>query len=239
MVYIVRIKTGTDIDKLIGGGIPKSSWFVVAGEPGTGKTILAISYAYEGLKEGDYVIYVTTEQTFKDILVQAETLGMDFSSFIKAKVKGFKIIDLFTLAKQARQSESSIIDPLSIHNLIRILKSILQEIPRDEHVRLVIDSISAFWADKPAMARKYSYELKLSVHRSNVTTLLTVQYAPTTGRAFGFGLEHIADGVLELWTNIENGRLVRYLVVRKMRFTDHDLKVHRYEITDRGIILLD
>jgi KaiC/GvpD/RAD55 family RecA-like ATPase len=66
-------------------------------------------------------------------------------------------------------------------------------------VRLVIDSISAFWADKPVMARKYSYDLKIALHRENVTAYLVSQYAMTTKSTFGFGLEHIADGVLHLW----------------------------------------
>jgi KaiC/GvpD/RAD55 family RecA-like ATPase len=69
----------------------------------------------------------------------------------------------------------------------------------ERHVRLVIDSMSAFWVDRPAMARKYSYQLKIAVHRENVTAMLTSQYAPTTGQAFGFGLEHVADGTVHMW----------------------------------------
>jgi KaiC/GvpD/RAD55 family RecA-like ATPase len=108
------------------------------------------------------------------------------------------------------------------------------------HVRLIIDSISAFWADKPAMARKYSYELKIATHRENVTAYLVSQYAMTTKSTFGFGLEHIADGVLHLWMeDVESSKEVRrYMIVKKMRMTNHARTAFKLEIVPgKGVVL--
>jgi len=110
----------------------------------------------------------------------------------------------------------------------------------ERHVRLVIDSMSAFWVDRPVMARKYSYQLKIATHRDNVTALLTSQYAPTTGQAYGFGLEHIADGVIHIWMDdVETAREVRrHLIVVKMRMTNHSRKAFDLEIeTGKGLVL--
>jgi KaiC/GvpD/RAD55 family RecA-like ATPase len=73
------------------------------------------------------------------------------------------------------------------------------------------------------MARKYSYDLKIALHRENVTAYLVSQYAMTTKSTFGFGLEHIADGVLHLWADdVESSKEVRrYMIVKKMRMTNH------------------
>jgi KaiC/GvpD/RAD55 family RecA-like ATPase len=100
--------------------------------------------------------------------------------------------------------------------------------------------MSAFWADKPAMARKYSYDLKIATHRENVTAYLVSQYAMTTRSTFGFGLEHIADGVFHLWMeDVEKTREVqRYMIIKKMRMTNHAKTAFRLDIAPgRGVVL--
>jgi KaiC/GvpD/RAD55 family RecA-like ATPase len=110
----------------------------------------------------------------------------------------------------------------------------------ERHVRLVIDSMSAFWVDRPVMARKYSYQLKIATHRENVTAMLTSQYAPTTKQAFGFGLEHIADGVIHMWMDeVEAVKEIRrWLIIKKMRMTNHATRAFKVKIEPgRGLVL--
>lgn len=77
-----RVSTGVEeLDRALEGGIPQGSWVVVTGEPGVGKSILCMHFAYAGLRSGDPVVYVTTEQEFRDVMEQARQLGMDFSKF--------------------------------------------------------------------------------------------------------------------------------------------------------------
>jgi KaiC/GvpD/RAD55 family RecA-like ATPase len=56
--------------------------------------------------------------------------------------------------------------------------------------------------------------------------------------AFGWGLEHIADGIIRLRRRISKGVLKRYLMVEKMRNTNHDRRIYEIEITARGITIL-
>jgi KaiC/GvpD/RAD55 family RecA-like ATPase len=110
----------------------------------------------------------------------------------------------------------------------------------ERHVRLVIDSMSAFWVDRPVMARKYSYQLKIATHRENVTAMLTSQYAPTTRQAYGFGLEHIADSVIHMWMDeVEAVKEIRrWLIIKKMRMTNHATRAFKVKIEPgRGIVL--
>jgi KaiC/GvpD/RAD55 family RecA-like ATPase len=100
--------------------------------------------------------------------------------------------------------------------------------------------MSAFWVDRPVMARKFSYQLKIATHRDNVTALLTSQYAPTTGQAYGFGLEHIADGIIHMWKDdVEAEKeLRRWLIVAKMRMTNHYRRAFEVEIwPGKGLVL--
>jgi KaiC domain protein len=262
-----RASTGIEaLDKALEGGIPQGSWVVATGEPGVGKSILSIHFAYAGLRAGDPVVYVTTEQEFRDVMEQAKQVGMDFSQFSVYSIAWRKgpeelpeivVIDIFGLLKVAKQltEKSKEANPekvrryaaLSIDTLIEaineayeILAVTKEKGTPERHVRLVIDSMSAFWVDRPVMARKYSYQLKIATHRENVTAVLTSQYAPTTRQAFGFGLEHIADGVIHMWMDdVESTKEIRrWLIIKKMRMTNHAAKAFRVRIDPgRGMVL--
>jgi KaiC domain protein len=207
---ITRVSTGIKLlDEGLEGGIPKGNWVVITGEPGTGKSILCMHYAYAGLLSGDPVIYVTTEAEFRDVIRQARQFNMnldDFSTHYLGDEKPERqpqlvVIDIFSLLKTAKQlsAEAEELErkrryaALEIETLIAAINEGYRVLGlTDEkhksplrHVRLVIDSISAFWADKPAMARKYSYQLKIATHRENVTALLVSQYAMTTKSVYG------------------------------------------------------
>jgi KaiC/GvpD/RAD55 family RecA-like ATPase len=147
----------------------------------------------------------------------SETIAADVET---ARKRRFAALDIQTLIA-------------AIHEAYKIL-GVLKEGGKSpiRHVRLIIDSLSAFWADKPAMARKYSYELKIATHRENVTAYLVSQYAMTTRSTFGFGLEHIADGVFHLWMDdVETKKeVVRYMIIKKMRMTNHSRRAFKVEI---------
>ena len=262
-----RVSTGIEVlDKALEGGIPQGSWVVATGEPGVGKSILSIHFAHAGLKAGDPVVYVTTEQEFRDVMEQAKQLGMDFSKHSAysiawkkepEKIPEIVVIDIFGLLKVAKQltEKSKEANPekvrryaaLSIDTLIEaineayeILAVAKEKGAPERHVRLVVDSMSAFWVDRPVMARKFSYQLKIATHRENVTAMLTSQYAPTTRQAYGFGLEHIADGVFHMWMDeVEAVKEIRrWLIIKKMRMTNHATRAFKVKIEPgRGIVL--
>ena len=200
-----RVSTGIpELDDALEGGVPKGSWIAVTGEPGTGKSILCMHYAYAGLRSNDPVIYVTTEAEFKDVVRQAKQFNMDFDEYEIHYLGGeppvrrpwLVVIDIFSLLKTAKQLTADAAElerkrrfaALDIETLIAAINEayailgVTDERHRSpvRHVRLIIDSLSAFWADKPAMARKYSYQLKIATHRENVTAYLVSQYAMTT-----------------------------------------------------------
>ncbi len=257
-IRIQRVPFGIDkLDEALEGGVPKGSWVVIGGEPGTGKSIMAIHFAWKGLELDDKVIYVTTEQEFYDVIIQAKQFGMDFDEYNvfnlaeaiqwdradrewtfekPGKTPDIVVIDLFGLSRVARFALQEQLSgdktktktrktyvPWSIDTLVFALDKAyeLLEVEKGQHVRLIIDSMSTFWVDKPAMARRYSYQLKLAYHRSNITAFLTSQYAMTTRSMFGFGVEHIADVVMETWMSDvkTTKKLERYLAIKKARMT--------------------
>ena len=238
---IERIPTGLDrLDGFLEGGIPKGSWLFIAGEPGTGKSTLCLHIANTCLAENiSPVIYVTTEQSFQDLILQAGQFGMRFDGYRESGV--LHIVDLFDLKSYAykRNSDRKFTDPLDPNNLIDRLWSLVVENKLREPL-IIIDSLSAFWVDKPAMARRITYNLKTRLAKMKPTVVGTLQYAITTNSSFGFGAEHIADGIIALFFEpVEKVREIkRWGIIKKMRLTDHYKRAWSFNIANgKGFVI--
>jgi KaiC domain protein len=230
---VERLSTGVSgIDNILRGGIPKGFTIAVVGEPGTGKTVFSLHFMNAGLVNGEKGIYVTTEESRASIIRQASTLGMDF---LQAVNRGdLVIVD----ALMGEKGDAWSLRELDVDELVNTVIEAKKYLGHG-HTRLVIDSMSAFWLDKPAMARRYSYQVKRVLSKWDFTTVLTSQYAVTTSLGFGFGVEHVADGILRFRKRIVGGYLKRFIVVEKMRQTDHDKRVFEIDIVDgKGMVVV-
>ncbi|MEM3506603.1 MAG: KaiC domain-containing protein [Candidatus Bathyarchaeia archaeon] len=229
---IERLSIGVpELDKLIGGGIPKGFFVAVTGEPGTGKTILGIHFIAKGIENGDKCILVTTEESRESIIKQAEQFGINFEEAIKTK----KLVIIDALMGLENQWS---LKSLEIENLLGKIIEAKKELGFGKS-RVVIDSLSAFWLDKPAMARRFSYTVKKVLAKWDFTVMATSQYAISTADAFGFGIEHIADGIIRFRRFVRNGILRRFILIEKMRQTPHSLHMYEIAIIDRkGLAIL-
>ena len=229
---IERLSTGVPaLDSMLAGGIPRGFTVAVTGEPGTGKTVLCIHFIAQGIAEGDRCIYVTTEESKESIITQAGQFGFNFQEAIKSG-------RLILVDALMGTEDPWTIKTLSVEELIsKVIEA--KKALGFGRARLVIDSLSAFWLDKPAMARRHSYFVKKVLSKWDFTILATSQYAITTSEAFGWGVEHIADGIIRFRRFVRNGVLRRYILVEKMRQTAHSLQMHEIAIEHgRGLVIL-
>lgn len=73
----LRCSSGcTGLDDVLGGGWPVGHFYLIEGEPGTGKTTLALQFMAEGLKKGERVLYVTLSESRDELLMVAKTHGL-------------------------------------------------------------------------------------------------------------------------------------------------------------------
>jgi len=231
-LVVERLSTGVQaLDAMVAGGIPKGFSVAVTGEPGTGKTILCIHFIAEGVRVGDKCIYVTTEESRDSIITQAGQFGFDFDGAVKQG----KLILVDALMGT---DDPWTIKTLSVEELVgKVIEA--KKFLGFGRARLVVDSLSAFWLDKPAMARRHSYFVKKVLSKWEFTILMTSQYAITTSEAFGWGVEHIADGIIRFRRFVRNGVLKRYVLIEKMRQTPHSLQMHEITIEPgRGLVVL-
>jgi len=230
---VERVSTGVaKLDEMLSGGIPKGFVVAVTGEPGTGKTVLCIHFIAKGVEEGDKCIYVTTEESRESIIKQAAQFGFDFRRAVEER----RLIIIDALMRPGGEPWS--LQSLNPEELVNKVIEAKKHLGYGEG-RLVVDSMSAFWLDAPAMARRHSYYVKKVLSQWGFTMLLTSQYAITTSEAFGFGVEHISDGIIRFRRMVRGGRLRRFVLIEKMRQTPHDLRLYEIDVRDGvGLVVL-
>src|SRR4029078_9771949 len=63
------------LDDIVRGGFPSGRILLVEGDPGVGKTTLALHFLLEGAKRGESSIYVTLSETREELLQVAASHG--------------------------------------------------------------------------------------------------------------------------------------------------------------------
>jgi len=202
-----RIPSGIDgLDSLIDGGFPKGSLILLAGNPGTGKTVFGMQFLCRGAQDygenGIYVSFAESEDTLFHNM--SKLFGYDLKTGGDGKVK---VLDFTTVTEKG---------------LSTILEMILKEITALKAKRLVIDSFSAM-----AQAFKEPIEARIILHnilgkmvrQLGCTTILVVE-VPSGSERIGVSIEEfVADGVIVLRRDNLEGRLIREIEIEKLRGT--------------------
>ena len=78
-----RIITGiSELDRVLGGGIVKGSLVLVGGDPGIGKSTLLLQMCAELAEKNISVLYVSGEESERQIAIRSERLGGKFSDML-------------------------------------------------------------------------------------------------------------------------------------------------------------
>jgi len=220
-----RLSTGiSDLDRLMGGGIPTGHSLVLAGPTGSGKTTFATQFVAAGLAAGEAAVVAVFEERPDVYLARAQARGMDFPAAIangKLRVIYLRPLDLS-------------------------VDETLQEISDAVHAlgatRVVIDSINGF---EMALAPTFRVDFRESLYRLigaltslGVTIYSTVEVVEQSGlRLTGYHVSFLTDVILsQRYVEIE-GALKKALLIVKMRGSDHSRDFRLYESTDTGIVL--
>lgn len=92
-----------DFSSRLGEGIPKGSLFIVEGEDGSGKSIVAQRIAYGALVNGHSVAYISTELTTLDFVKQMASLNYNIEKYLlEKKLLYIPLVSLFGKVKKGK-----------------------------------------------------------------------------------------------------------------------------------------
>lgn len=219
-----RLSTGvTDLDAMMGGGIPAGDALVLAGPTGSGKTTFANQVVAAGLRAGESCVIAVFEEHPEQYLERVKAFGVDFRRAVEGKK--LRIIYLRPL-------------DLSVDETLEEIREAVQEIGA---TRVVIDSVSGF---EVALAPTFREDFRESLYRLvsaltglGVTVLLTVEVIEDhQGFLFtNYAVSFLTDIILvQRYVEME-GQLRKVLAVVKMRGSHHSHEFRAYEITAEGV----
>jgi circadian clock protein KaiC len=67
------------LDNILGGGLTAHRIYLIEGNPGSGKTTLALQFLLEGVRRGERTLYVTLSETKQELLASGRSHGWDLT----------------------------------------------------------------------------------------------------------------------------------------------------------------
>jgi circadian clock protein KaiC len=210
------------LDTVLGGGLPEYSFNLIAGGPGSGKTILAhqVMFANATVERPSLYFTVLGEPTLKMLRYQRQFTYFD--------------PELAGTAIQFVNLSAEVLD----RDLDEVLKRIVSETERVKPGIVVVDSFRTIGGQhggshgQPLDLDHFVQRLALHLTSWEATSFLLGEYAEEEQRNPVFT---VADGILWLSQATDRNSVVRKLQVIKTRGRASMPGLHTFRITDAGL----
>ena len=225
---ISRSKTGVSgLDEVLHGGFLRNRMYLLDGNPGAGKTTLAMHYLIEGARLGETCLYVTLSETREELEGGATSHGWSLA--------GIDIVELIA-DDEALDAEAQLtmIHPSEV-DLTETTRKVLDAVERINPQRMVFDSLSEMrlLAQSSLRYRRQILALKQFFKGRHCTVVLLDD---RTAEGPDMQLHSIAHGVLSLDQETPAyGRVRRQLQVLKFRGSDFSSGFHDFVIRTGGL----
>jgi len=225
-----RIKLGCPgLDNILGGGLPAGRLYLIEGDPGAGKTTLALQFVAEGIKSGERALYITLSESRSELTLAAHAHGLSIGDV--------EIVELLPDEDDLRpEQQYTVFHPAEVELNDR-MQRIVKEVRRVKPDRLVLDALSELrmLAKDPLRYRRQILSLKDFMHDQKCTVLLLDD---RTSRDADLQLHSIVHGVVSMdKTSREYGKARRQVEILKLRGTPYSEGAHDYSIVTGGVVV--
>jgi circadian clock protein KaiC len=180
------------LDEVLAGGFKRGSLFLVEGQPGVGKTTIALQFLLEGAKAGERNLYITLSETKAELLDGAASHGWNLD-------RGVEVFEL--------QPAENVLDPDQQQSLLysselelgETVKLIFDTVERIKPDRIVLDSLSEIrlLAQSSLRYRRQLLALKHYFARCKATVLalddLTTDVLDKTAHSIAHGVIRLEE----------------------------------------------
>ncbi|HET8697243.1 MAG TPA: ATPase domain-containing protein [Gammaproteobacteria bacterium] len=224
----IVVPSGIDgLDDILRGGYPQNCLYLITGQPGTGKTSLAIQFLLEGMRRGESCLYITLSETRRELEKVARSHGWDLSAL--------RMTELIPSERNlSADAQLTVFNPSEME-LGETTEALIAAVNEHRPQRLVIDSLSELRliAQHALRYRRQVLALKQFFGGHDCTVLMLDD---RTGGSEDDHLQSIAHGVV-LLEHLANqyGAERRRLRVSKMRGVAFRGGYHDFTIRRGGL----
>lgn len=225
-----RIDTGVaGLNDILADGLPAGQMYLIEGEPGTGKTTLAMQFILAGTHAGEKGLYITLSESKSELEGSARSHGWNIedipiAEFIPAE------------ASLSPEQQYTVFHPSEVE-LAETVQKLTELIEREKPDRLVIDSLSELRL-LAADTMRYRRQLLALKHffLGRDTTVLLLDDRSAEGS--DMQLQSIAHGVVRLEKIPRSyGVTRRQVEVIKLRGSSYREGFHDYTIARGGLVI--
>ncbi len=223
-----RLHSGiAGLDDILHGGLPKGHIYLLEGDPGTGKTTLAMQFLLAGAAAGESTLYITLSESREELEATGREHGWP--------VERLRIAEAIPPEDDLKpEAQYTVFHPSEVE-LADTISTIFKQVDDARPKRLVFDSLSELrmLARDPLRYRRQILALKRHLSGADCTVLLVDD---RTGQGDNLQLQSIAHGVLQL-ENLDRtyGVNRRRIQVRKLRGSSFREGYHDYTIVKGGL----
>ena len=219
------LSTGVQgLDDILGRGLPRQRLYLVDGEPGTGKTTLAIQFLLEGARNGERGLYVTLSETREEL--NAVAVSHNWS------LDGIEVFEL--TGGEATEEAYTLFHPAEVE-LQQTVDAVFKAVDENKPQRVVFDSLSEMrlLARDPLRFRRQILALKQFFSGRSCTILLLDDKTAPEG---DLQLHSLAHGVIVLeHVALEYGAERRRLKITKLRGQPFRGGYHDFRVLTGGL----
>jgi circadian clock protein KaiC len=226
-----RCNSGVEgLDEILAEGLPRDCFFLIQGDPGSGKTTLALQFLLEGMRRGESGFYITLSETKRELERVARSHGWS--------LEGILLLELSAIEKLLRpDAQTTVFHPSEVE-LNKVCQLILEKAGEAKPVRVVFDSLSELrlMAETPLRYRRQLLNLKQEFANYGSTVLLLDDKMNKAGVHVDPHILSISHGVIEMeQLSPDYGISRRRLRVFKLRGVSFREGWHDYGIVTGGL----
>ena len=154
------------LDDVLNGGFTRGRTFLVEGDPGTGKTTVALQFLMEGAAKGERGLYITLSETAEELRAGAASHGGNLEG-----IEIFELVPPENLLSEAQRQSLLYSSDLELGETTRRIFEVFEAVEAD---RLVLDSLSEIrlLAQGSLRYRRQILALKHFFAKRNATVLM-------------------------------------------------------------------
>lgn len=228
---LAKVPSGIDgLDEISGGGLPAGRSTLVCGGPGSGKTLVGLSFLVNGARQfGEPGVLISFEESAEDLACDVASLGFDLPGLI---AEGKLFVDYVHI-------ERSEIEETGEYDLEGLFLRLEHAVRHVGAKRVVLDTIESLFGglSNETILRAELRRLLRWLKDRGLTTVITGERGRDTFTRQGLE-EYVTDAVILLDHRVRDELSTRRLRIVKYRGSFHGTNEYPFLIDRRGLSVL-